>query len=67
MTEFFHMGGHGVFIWISYGIAFTTLGLLGAFSYFKQRNSEREITDLKNAQNRSRQNSKNNPASSGNT
>lgn len=28
MSEFLHMGGHGLYVWLAYGISFATLALL---------------------------------------
>lgn len=46
ITEFFHMGGHGAFIWPSYGIvALVLVGLFVAGRRY-QRNTEAELTSL---------------------
>lgn len=47
MADFFAMGGHGTFIWLSYGIAFISLIILGLFSFMKQRSTEQKINALK--------------------
>lgn len=28
MSEFLHMGGHGLYVWLAYGISFAALAIL---------------------------------------
>lgn len=46
MAEFFHMGGHGGFIWSSWGIAFVVLAVLIGASLKSMRNRERELARM---------------------
>lgn len=46
MAEFFNMGGHGGFIWSSWGIAFVVLAILIGTSLKSMRNRERELARM---------------------
>ena len=46
MTEFFSMGGHGGFIWSSWGIALVVLAILIGTSVKSMRNRERELARM---------------------
>ena len=54
MVDFFAMGGHGTFIWLSYGITFISLIIMGLLSFIKQRSSEKKIKALKPKRNQQR-------------
>jgi heme exporter protein D len=46
VAEFFNMGGHGGFIWSSWGIAFVVLAILIGTSLKSMRNRERELARM---------------------
>lgn len=46
MTEFFSMGGHGGFIWSSWGIALVVLAILIGASLKSMRARERELARM---------------------
>ena len=46
MAEFFSMGGHGGFIWSSWGIAVVVLAILIGASLKSMRNRERELARM---------------------
>lgn len=46
MAEFFSMGGHGGFIWSSWGIAVVVLAILIGASLKSMRSRERELARL---------------------
>ncbi|UTW55630.1 heme exporter protein CcmD [Kordiimonas sp. SCSIO 12610] len=57
MAEFLHMNGHGSFIWLSYGVAFLALFIMGLLSFLKQRNTEHKIAQLRPSKNQRQNNS----------
>ena len=46
MSEFLNMGGHGGFIWSSWGIAFVVLAILIGVSLKSMRARERELARM---------------------
>jgi len=46
MTEFFHMGGHGFYIWACYGLAIVILAGLFANSLWESHKTRKELTML---------------------
>ena len=46
MTEFFNMGGHGVYIWPSYGITFGLLIYYYFYTISKKKRLLKELTSL---------------------
>lgn len=46
MAEFFSMGGHGGFIWSSWGIALVVLAILIGSSLKSMRSRERELARM---------------------
>lgn len=65
MTEFFNMGGHGGFIWSSWGIALVVLAILIGGSIKSMRSRERELARMEAEAPRRRRRSA--PASDGDT
>ncbi len=47
MAEFFIMGGHGVYIWLAYGIAAISLGALALQSVKAGRDARRQVESLR--------------------
>jgi heme exporter protein CcmD len=57
MIDFFDMGRHSVFIWSSYGLVFALLIILAMNSIRGQKQSEKEVEQLRPTRgNRRRQN-----------
>jgi heme exporter protein CcmD len=47
MANFFAMGGHGTFIWLSYSIVFLTLVIIAIMSFVELRSLEAKLNKLK--------------------
>lgn len=41
MSEFLHMGGHGLYVWLAYGISFAALAILALRPVLARRRLER--------------------------
>ncbi len=53
MADFFAMGGHGTFIWLSYGIVFLALIIIAIMSFIELRSLEAKLNKLKRNNKRS--------------
>lgn len=42
-SDFFNMGGYGLYVWLSYGISFVAIVLLGLQSLYARRAILREV------------------------
>ena len=45
MSEFFYMGGHGLYVWLAYGISFAALAILAARPIAARRRLTRRGSD----------------------
>ncbi len=43
IADFFAMGGHGFYVWLSYGVSLTLLGVLALTSIHRNKNILRKI------------------------
>lgn len=47
MSEFFAMGGHGAFVWTTYGLTFGGLTAMGVLSLLRLRRLRQEAAELR--------------------
>lgn len=44
MTEFWAMGGYGLFVWLSFGITYALLALLTGYSHYQHKQFKRDLS-----------------------
>ncbi|SDZ76287.1 heme exporter protein CcmD [Microbulbifer marinus] len=54
-ADFMAMEGHGIYVWISYGVTFALLASLAAFPLLRRRQLQRELQRQQRIQQRRRQ------------
>lgn len=43
LTDFFAMGGYGLFVWLSFGLTWLLLIILAAYSSYEQRQFKKQL------------------------
>ncbi|SHG15110.1 heme exporter protein D [Microbulbifer donghaiensis] len=54
-ADFLTMEGHGIYVWISYGVTFALLAALAAFPLLRRRQLQRELQRQQRIQQRRHQ------------